>query len=121
MTNFNENLTIENLPIAVNSLSKQLARIESLLLKKTEPENNPNELLTIDEACKFLGLAKQTVYGKIWRKEMPGVLKPAGTKKLFFKKSEIIKYLESGKQKTHDELKTETSTYLIRKGGKNEK
>ena len=47
-----------------------------------------NEFLNADEAAKFLGISKRTLYNK--RKELPCA--PTG-KKLMFRKSELVKVL----------------------------
>jgi excisionase family DNA binding protein len=111
-----QNLSFEQLPTAVSQLSNKLDRIEKLLLSKTSLEQDQNELLTIDEAAKFLNLAKQSIYGKVSRNEIP-VLKPAGTKRLYFSKSDLLEYLQAGRIKTRDEIKADAGQCLINKKG----
>jgi excisionase family DNA binding protein len=112
-------LSFEQLPSAVSQLSNKLDRIEKLLLAKTSLDPDQNELLTIDEAAKFLNLAKQSIYGKVSRNEIP-VLKPAGTKRLYFSKTDLLAYLKAGRIKTRDEIEADAGECLINKRGNHE-
>lgn len=109
-----QNLSFDQLPSAVSQLSSKLDRIEKLLLSKTSLEPDQNELLTIDEAAKFLNLAKQSIYGKVSRNEIP-VLKPAGTKRLYFSKTDLLAYLKAGRIRTRDEIKANAGQCLLNK------
>ena len=53
-----------------------------------------NEYLTVDEAAKFLKVARQTIYQNV--KRLPHI-KRFG--KLYFKVSELVAYLEAGQKK----------------------
>ncbi|PLX08542.1 MAG: DNA-binding protein [Marinilabiliales bacterium] len=110
----NNNLTFDKLPEAVCELTCKVDRIEQLLLLKSASDADEDNLLTIDQAAKFLNLAKQSIYGKVSRNEIP-VLKPAGTKRLYFSKADLLVYLKSGRQKTRDEIKADAGSCLLRK------
>lgn len=62
--------------------------------KLQEPEK---QFLTIDEACEYLNLAKQTLYGYTSKHEIPFIKKG---KKLYFKKDDLENWLTSGKTKS---------------------
>jgi len=106
-----ENLTIENLPTAVSQLSKKLENIERLLLQKNEQQSTeqPDQLLTIQQAADFLNLTVPTIYSKTSKGELP-VMKRS--KRLYFSRIELMEYLKAGRKKTVIELATEAGTYL---------
>ncbi len=53
------------------------------------------ELLSISQAAQYLNLAKQTLYGFTSKGEIPFLKKG---KKLYFKKSELTKWINTGKK-----------------------
>jgi len=67
--------------------------------------------LTIDEASKYLGLAKQTIYGKVHTKTLKHY-KPSG-KTLYFKLSDLEAYIQAGEVKTQAEIENEAIKRLI--------
>lgn len=103
-------------------LSKEsLVAFANLLLSANGAEqkdsSDENEILTIDEASKFIKLAKQTCYQLCSKKAIPHYKR---NKRLYFKKSELLKWLEEGKQEMEEEEDNEVRAYLQRKqkGGK---
>ena len=112
-----ENLTIENLPTAVNQLYKKLENIERLLLEKSnEPQPKSDELLTVQDTAKFLSLSVPTIYGLIHKRELP-VMKRS--KRCYFSKNELLNYLKQGRKKTFAETAGEASHYINKKKGLN--
>ena len=71
----------------------------------TKDPTDDGEYLNMDQAAKFLGLAKPTLYEKTSNRQIPFL--KAGGKKLLFKRSELIKWLESGRRKTKSEIEAE--------------
>ena len=103
-------LTFNELPQAVTDLQKTVNNIERLLLEKgNEPQNQPEQLLSIKEAAKFLNLSVHTLYGYVHRAEIP-VCKRAG--RLYFYKHELTDWLKAGRKKTVTELASEADAYL---------
>ena len=84
---------------------ERLDRIESLLEKlqsdKITLENKEEKFLGPQEAADFLGDALATLYGRTSKNEIPFYKRG---KKLYFKKSELIEWIEAGKCRTIDEL-----------------
>ena len=81
--------------------------------------SNSNELLNIEQAAEFLGLAKPTLYAHTSKREIPHLKRG---KKLYFEKEKLIEWLQEGKQKTQAEIQAEAQNYLKNgKGGKNGK
>lgn len=67
--------------------------------------------LSFAEMCKFLGIAKSTGYQRIGRGEIPHFKKG---RRLYFRKSELIEYIESGRRKTRRELEEAAKDYLAK-------
>ena len=101
------------------AIDARLSNIESLLLDlkhsapKTEKQNDPDELLTVQGAAEFLSLSVPTVYGRISKGELP-VMKRS--KRCYFSRKDLMAYVRQGRKKTiqetdqaaHDYLKTKT-------------
>lgn len=73
----------------------------------------PKDILSIDEASEFLNLAKATIYSLTSRREIP-FFKTG--KKLYFKRVELLAWIEAGKKKTIKESSKEVFERL-KKGG----
>jgi excisionase family DNA binding protein len=97
------------------SIEERLGSIESLLItlneKNVESDSNPEkeELLTVQEAAKFLSLSVPTIYSKVNKGELP-VMKRS--KRLYFSNYELMDYLKEGRIKTNSELDQEADSYL---------
>ena len=92
---------------------EQLEGVIRKVLKEnpgTKPQTPEDELVVIEQAAEILHLSVPTVYGLHHRRKLPGVCKQG--KRLFFIKSELIKYLKSGRTKTESELSAEAVTEL---------
>lgn len=79
-------------PISVEALTEKIAlkTIELLEQKKHPPTQNPDELLTRAEACKFLKIEQTTLYH--WQKA--GKIKMYGIgNRRFLKKAELLECL----------------------------
>jgi excisionase family DNA binding protein len=73
-----------------------------------------DELLTVQDAAKFLSLTVPTVYGLISKGKLP-VMKRS--KRCYFSKVELIDYLKQGRRKTLDETAIEAERYCKNKKG----
>lgn len=106
-----QNLTFEQLPNQVRTLTLEVRELKRLLTERHEkPNSNQTEkLLTLFEAAKFLNLAPSTVYGLVHRNKIPA-LKPS--KHLYFEKQALIEYLHKGKKKSIKEIEEEAASYL---------
>jgi len=71
-----------------------------------------DDLLNVDQAAVVVHLKKQTVYQLCTAKKIPHYKR---NKRLYFKKSELLSWIEEGKQKTQSELTDEMMDYLRRK------
>ncbi len=84
---------------------------------KVPIQKPPKEIYGIDEAVKLLGIAKPTIYTKTSKGEIPHFKKG---KKLYFRHSELMAWIEEGRRKTVVQEKIEMENYLLEKekGGK---
>lgn len=106
-----KNLTFDQLPNQVRALILEVRELKRLLTEsQNQPTpNQPDKLLTLIEAAKFLNLATSTVYGLVHRNKIPA-LKPS--KHLYFEKSALIEYLQKGKKETVSDYNSEATSFL---------
>lgn len=75
----------------------------------TEKTNEPDQLLTVDQAAEFLNLSKATIYTKVSRRELPFMKR---SKRLYFSQKELMLYLTEGRHKTSTDISKEAEVYL---------
>jgi len=95
-------------------IETRLSSIENLILslrqpKQVEPTEQPEQLLTVQEAAKFLNLTVPTIYSKVSKGELP-VMKRS--KRLYFSSTELMEYLKEGRKKSTAEIEQEAEAYL---------
>lgn len=73
------------------------------------------EVLTSDEAAKYMGIAKSYLYKLTMRRQIPH-FKPMG-KMCYFNRRELEQWLQSNRVATAGEISQRTQTYCMRKGG----
>lgn len=74
------------------------------------PTNQPEQLLTIQEAAEFLSLTVSTMYSKVSKGELP-VMKRS--KRLYFSRTELLEYLKDGRKKSNAEIEQEAKAYFL--------
>ena len=79
-----------------NQLSELLKMAKAPILKEVT-----EEIMTVEQLSDYLTIARQTIYEKCSKKEIPYF--KAG-KRLYFKKSVINDWINSGRRYTTDEL-----------------
>ena len=106
-----QNLTFDQLPKAVTMLTKEVSELKRLLIEKQEqtPTEQPEQLLTVQEAAQFLILTVPTIYSKVSKGELP-VMKRS--KRLYFSSTELMAYLKEGRKKSNAEIEQEAEAYL---------
>ena len=82
----------------IKEIYNRLAKIEKLLQEK---QNNEVIYLDIDEASEFLKMKKSYIYQLVFQRKIPFYKR---SKKLLFKKSELVKWIDSKRVKTMEEL-----------------
>ncbi len=85
-------------------LELQKSIINDLSLLQPKEANQPKELLTIHEAAEFLRLSVATLYTMNCRNQIP-MTKVSG--KVYYKRSALMEWLDSGDRKTKVQLQTE--------------
>ncbi len=84
------------------------------VLKETPPQyastSQPiKEVLTIDEAASLLNLDRQTIHLFICNHTIPFFRR---SRKILFKRAELLKWIDKVKQKSVAEMQEETDDYL---------
>ena len=97
-------------------IEARLSSIENLILDlkhgplRVDPTDQPERLLTIQEAAEFLNLKVPTMYSKVSKGELP-VMKRS--KRLYFSRTELLEYLKDGRKKSNAEIEQEAKAYLL--------
>jgi excisionase family DNA binding protein len=95
----------------ISSISE---RVTANILKAVQNNNpttdQPEQLLTIQEAAEFLSLTVPTMYSKVSKGELP-VMKRS--KRLYFSRTELLEYLKDGRKKSYAEIEAEAKAYLL--------
>jgi excisionase family DNA binding protein len=89
--------------IPFEEIIERLIRIEAILNKiQNTAKEKPTEdkLLSANEAAEYLKVAKQTLYGYVFRKQIP-VMKMGG--KLYFSQKELTELIFKGRRLTNNE------------------
>ena len=107
-----QHLTFDKLPEAVAMLTKEVSELKRLLIEKQEqaPTDQPEQLLTIQQAAEFLSLTVPTIYSKVSKGELP-VMKRG--KRLYFSRAELLEYVKAGRKKSNAEIEQEAKAYLL--------
>ena len=74
------------------------------------------EVLTSDEAARYMGVSKSYLYKLTMRREIPH-FKPLG-KMCYFNRREVEAWLQSNRVATATEISDEAQRYCQKKGGK---
>lgn len=69
--------------------------------KDLDKSTEEAKILDVKQASQILGIAAQTLYGLTSRREVPHFKRG---KKLYFNKSELLKWIDEGRRKTVKEL-----------------
>ena len=89
---------------------EKLNSIEKAIEKLKAPSND-DDFMTIEQVSSFVGLTKTTIYGLTHERKIPHF---KASKRLYFKKSDIVKWITSGKVKTKQELNQMADEYIYR-------
>jgi excisionase family DNA binding protein len=87
-------------------LKKSLLEVVAELKLQNDSED---QLMTTQQAAAFLNLTLASVYDKTSQKLIPHYKQG---KKIMFKKSELVAWIESGKISTMDDIEAETKRYF---------
>ena len=87
----------------IRQFQNQLNKIERLLISTQQKDV---EYLDINEASQFLKLKKSSIYQMVFKRQIPFY---KNTRKLLFKKSELIEWIEKDRILTVEELQELTN------------
>lgn len=94
----------------ISSISERVtANILKAVRNEQPTTDQPEQLLTIQEAAEFLSLSVPTLYSKVSKGELP-VMKQG--KRLYFSRTELMEYIKEGRKKTNAEIEAEAEAYL---------
>ena len=97
----------------ISSISERVtANILKVVQNNNPTTEQPEQLLTIQEASEFLSLTVPTMYSKVSKGELP-VMKRS--KRLYFSRTELLEYLKDGRKKSNAEVEQEAKAYLTDK------
>ena len=89
--------------------------LKSLLPKATPPEDEV--LINVQEASSVTGLSVNTLYEKTCRREVPHYKKG---KRLYFRATELLKWITQGRVKTRTEIQQDAITHTLTRNVKNQ-
>ena len=92
------NLSFDQLPKAVGELLTKVDYVISRLDEKKDadgasPTQDDDQMMTMDEACQFIGKKRSTMYSLTSERRIP--YRKRGNKLYFFKK-ELVEWIQSG-------------------------
>lgn len=90
-----ENVTLETLPKAFMQLYQEVIEMKKLMQDQTQVKQpEPDQLMTVEEAAKFLKLSRHTIYGLVSKGDIPYMKQG---KRLYFTTEQLITWLKSGR------------------------
>lgn len=101
-------------PIKYNNMTEDLRQVADLITANTI--FCTKEVLTTDEAAKYLGVSLSCLYKWTMSRQIPHYKSPSG-KMCYFNRKEVEAWMQSCKVATQDELEHQAQT-IARKGGK---
>lgn len=78
-------------------------------IKLATPSVSAKALMSVEEAARFLNLAKSSLYQLTSRNEIPFVKR---TRKLYFSRPDLENWLLEGKQKSKTEIEREAALFI---------
>lgn len=97
----------------ISSISERVtANILKAVRNEQPTTDQPEQLLTIQEAAEFLSLTVPTMYSKVSKGELP-VCKAPGSKRLYFSRTDLMQYVKTGRKKSNAEIEQEAKAYLL--------
>ena len=98
----------------INTMADNLREVADLITANII--GTQKEVLTTDEAARYLGVSKATLYRMTMEKQIPHYKSPTG-RLCYFNRKEIEAWMQSCKVSTHKELEQKAQA-MARKGGR---
>ncbi|HPS83201.1 MAG TPA: helix-turn-helix domain-containing protein [Bacteroidales bacterium] len=97
-------LSFDKIPAVLQEVLLRLRRIEFFLSENKSVKNNdPDSRMNVKETADFLDCSASTIYGLVFRRQIPHEKKG---RRLYFQKSELNEWLKKGRRATVDEVKS---------------
>lgn len=100
-------------PLIIEVMAEELKQVADLIMANTI--FCTKEVLTSDEAAKYMGVSKSYLYKLTMRQQIPH-FKPMG-KMCYFNRLELEQWLQSNRVSTATEISQQAQDYCIKKGG----
>lgn len=94
-------------------MEEELKQVADLITAKTI--FCTKEVLTSDEAAKYMGISKSYLYKLTMRQQIPHY-KPMG-KMCYFNRAELEQWLQSNRVSTSTEISQQAQAYCMKEGG----
>ena len=101
-------------PLKIKTMPEDLRQVADLI--SANIISTQKEVLTSDEAARYLGVSKSCLYKWTMSRQIPHYKSPTG-KMCFFNRKEIEAWMQSQRVATDDELEQQAQT-IARKGGR---
>lgn len=112
---------IENLIILTSDQIKDLFKAalremaEEKLFQQQESTEIVHEIMDVKQAAEFLKMKVPTIYTMTCYNQIPFYKRG---KRIYFKREELVKWIEEGRKKTRKEIEEEAIRRTHRRGGK---
>lgn len=106
-------LDLNNIPNGIKlEINKEdlMAFANHLIGEKKQMEND-EKIISLKDVMQLTGLARQTIYGRVSRGTIP-YYKAEDGKRLRFKKSEILEWMQSGKKYSKNKVEQAIDAYF---------
>jgi hypothetical protein len=97
----------QDLSTELAEIKIQLHTLTNLLRLQSSPRDE-QDLIGIKEASGIVNLAIPTIYGLVARRELISYKR---ARKLYFKKSELVQWIQSGKRSSVSEIHAKAKTF----------
>ncbi|RQO37648.1 DNA-binding protein [Chryseobacterium sp. KBW03] len=103
--------TFDQIPNILKRIEERLDSLEEILLDRIQNEMPELDFVDAKEACKILKLSLPTLYSKVCLREVPFYKKG---NRLHFSKTELLEWIQGGKEKSLHELSSDGNHILKR-------
>ena len=97
-------------------LHKQIAELQKRVEILEDIIDSAKEVLTVEEAAKFMGMARSTLYKMTCDQSIP-FYRPNG-KMIFFEKADILSWIRKNRVSSQDEINEEARLHMQRMSSK---
>lgn len=95
----------------LDAIERLLYEIKSGKQVDNVPVVYANELMNVQQVAAYLSLSVQTIYGLVYKREIPNAKRG---KRLYFKRGEIDEWIGKTRRKTMAEIEAEAANYIVK-------